>query len=520
MENNSITRSKSKSKSSSISNSSDKSTNINFSLSSSDNKDEIVEDNDNLIEDDYSDMFNSSLTCCDCDTSSEYKKFKAKKIKTLKSIIGYMDDPKHRPCDFKIPDDLYKDLLEIVKNIFSIKCKVQNLYNTIINPSCTNRRNNNNIDVLFRQLRMLLENALQEIERYTDKIIEIANAVIDKYMNRMCLIIKKIERTHCRNMIPLPLLLKDMRFVHTLVYLLNNKLKQPGELSETLSGREQLFGGACCVDIDENKCPVIDENECSDENQSILIKVMNKNFNADSLDLYMSSNYDSPNEKYCHDLVQQHNFIVTLKSEIYRAMMDTNLNSNLGVNIFIPKGTAGAFREVNPALTDVQIRNIEIELPYSDVRDFDPGDIHVALRGSDTYTKVRDSLFYHLQKLDKAPKFISKKLPIVLPCTFIGREHMNEKALIMYMELYRFNKYLISVLILKALIIQLKFEPDADAGYAPPANCKNVKDNIYRNILQHNNCLTHPGNIRYKFMNEIFQEIFGAFANDPRIALA
>ena len=79
MENNSITRSKSKSKSSSISNSSDKSTNINFSLSSSDNKDEIVEDNDNPIEDDYSDMFNSSLTCCDCDTSSEYKKFKAKK---------------------------------------------------------------------------------------------------------------------------------------------------------------------------------------------------------------------------------------------------------------------------------------------------------------------------------------------------------------------------------------------------------------------------------------------------------
>ena len=127
MENPSITRSKL----SSDSYSNDKSTDIKISLSSSNEKDELMDDNDNFIDD--ADLFNSSLTCCDCNTySSEYKKFKAKKLKTLKSIIGYLDDPKHRACDFKIPDDLYKEVIDIIKNLFSIKCKAQNLYNTII----------------------------------------------------------------------------------------------------------------------------------------------------------------------------------------------------------------------------------------------------------------------------------------------------------------------------------------------------------------------------------------------------
>ena len=60
------------------------------------------DNDDNVFGDNYSDMFNSSLTCCDCDTSSEYKKFKAKTKKTLKSIIGYMDDPKHQMNFIKI----------------------------------------------------------------------------------------------------------------------------------------------------------------------------------------------------------------------------------------------------------------------------------------------------------------------------------------------------------------------------------------------------------------------------------
>ena len=480
------------------------------------------DNDDNVFGDNYSDMFNSSLTCCDCDTSSEYKKFKAKTKKTLKSIIGYMDDPKHRPCDFKIPDELYKDILEIIKNIFSIKCKVQSLYNTIINPACTNRRNNNNVHVLFRQLRMLLENALQEIERYTDKIIEIANAIIDKYMNRMCLIMRKIEITHCRGLIPIPYILKDMRFVHTLVLLLNEKLKQPGDLSETLSGKEQLFGGACCVDIDENKCPVNDENECSDANELILKKIMNKDFDEDTLDIFLKGNSLLPNYKYCMSLAEQYNILQYMQIEFQNAFI--NINNRTGYQVIQPMAGPLGLRRVVPTLNAVQKRNIVLSQPEVLGTNSTWAEQVYSMLRSVTYRKVRDSLLYSFKKLTKIDKFMTKKMPTTLPCTFFEREQKNEKSLLIYLEMYRFSKYLISVLILRSIVIELKHEPTGTGhppSFNPPADCKNVKDNIFRNIPNHTACLNAiPENVRYKFMHKIYQDIFGAFANDPRIAAA
>ena len=133
-------------------------------------------------------------------------------------------------------------------------------------------------------------------------------------------------------------------------------------------------------------------------------------------------------------------------------------------------------------------------------------------------------MLYHFKKLAGMDKFITKKMPTILPCTFFGREQMNEKALLVYIELSRFSKYLVSILILRSIALELKHEP-AGAGvpppFNPPANCKSVKDNFYRNPVQHNNCLNGvPPNTRYVFMHRIYQDMFGAFANDPRITAA
>ena len=89
-------------------------------------------------------------------------------------------------------------------------------------------------------------------------------AVSNKYMNTICVFIKKIQRSHCRGLMPLPLLLRDMKFVHTLVGLLNEKLQKPEELPDRVTEQEQLFGGACCFNIDEQQECVVEENECSD----------------------------------------------------------------------------------------------------------------------------------------------------------------------------------------------------------------------------------------------------------------
>ena len=174
--------------------------------------------------------------------------------------------------------------------------------------------------------------------------------------------------------------------------------------------------------------------------------------------------------------------------------------------------------QVNPNLTDLEKRSIEIGIPVTIAPDINIGDQFVAIRNSLTYTKVRDHLLYNFEKVDKMEKFMSKKMPVILPCSFYGREQMNEKALIIYMELYRFSKYLISILILKAMTTELRHEPIGP--FNPNPNCKNIKDTFFRNIPQHNNCKNNNNNIRYKLMNDIFQDLFGMFANDARIAAA
>ena len=83
--------------------------------------------------------------------------------------------------------------------------------------------------------------------------------------------------------------------------------------------------------------------------------------------------------------------------------------------------------------------------------------------------------------------------------------------------MYRFSKYLISILLLKSFVTELRHENAVQVGLN--ANCRSVKDNFYRNQAQHNLCI-NGNNVRYKFINDIFQDMFGAFANDPRIALA
>jgi hypothetical protein len=318
----------------------------------------------------------------------------------------------------------------------------------------------------------------------------------------------------------MPIVLKDMKFVHTLVDLLNQKLQQPGEVSETLSGKEQLFGGACCVDVNEDKCPV-NENECSDVNELILKKVINKDFTSLILDLFLHHNFVSPQVKFCHNICQQVNFIHSLLVELRRAMNGTMRRSTAVARPIFIFNAATHMAQVHFQLTDLEKRSIVIEPPVTLAPDINIGDQFVAIRNSQTYIKVRDHLFNNFQKVDKMEKFMSKKMPVILPCSFYGREQMNEKALIIYMELYRFSKYLISILILKAMTTELRHEPIGP--FNPDPLCKNIKDTYFRNIPQRDNCKNNVDavtNIRYKLMNDIFQDLFGMFANDARIAAA
>ena len=109
---------------------------------------------------------------------------------------------------------------------------------------------------------------------------------------------------------------------------------------------------------------------------------MYKDFNSEILDLFLHNNYETLNEKYCHQLVQQFNFITSLKLEIVEAMRGTGRKSGLPIYIFIQHGPANMLQIVNPALTDVQKRNLQIEIPVTIAQDPTPGDQLVTIRNS------------------------------------------------------------------------------------------------------------------------------------------
>ena len=372
------------------------------------------------------------------------------------------------------------------------------------------KTSNMNDEVIMRNLRTVLQNGMQEIERYIDKVSEIIEAIANKYLRRLCRIMKKIDQGHCRGLLPMAKVMSDMSFVHYFIDLMNKRLEKPGDFSETTI--IPLFDGQCCVDMQDKDCPEIGGHGCSEEHELILIDTMKKHFKANILDIQTSIHGFSADEKLGKSLCQQYVFFKSMTEETEKIIAAYNKNATEDGKKPFEKTEGNIYEYKNHPI------NGSPHPELNPKRDDIGKDIVNDMITSKTYTRIKEVVTGELGKVETSLKYIIQRLPILVPCTLYGTEKMDEKALIICIEVNRMGKYLFGYVILKSIAVELKNEHfegyplDKDNYH----DCPKEKDMWFDHDMKakKDKCMLGP---RGKLMDTIYQRIFGSYHDETRM---
>ena len=443
----------------------------------------------------------TSTSKSDKKKQTETKSKKGKLENHLKSIIRILDNRLINPKDFTVSSNLLKELDEIIENIHNYQSKAKRVFKQMTD-FCGKKDDENNLN---RTLKHHLEGALQEIERYTDKLGEICDYIADKYLRRLCRIMKRIESYHCQGFIPMGVIIDNIDFVNQFVELLNNKLARAGEISD-VSSIEPLFGGKCCTNYNDDEKA---DPECSDENENILKIVLQYHVNNYKMDLLSPGNYSSSIEKYISRLINENETLVRILTKNRQAMKDVNKNNN-DEKIFTDD-----YELDENKIPDKKYEKLNLPLsPHLSER-VDLEKIRKKTRKSTVYKKIRTNILNNLKKMDISSSYIKNKVPIICPCTFFKNERSVERTMQTYIEFFRFGKYLWSYIILKGIVSELTDTDFHSNG------CENVRSNYFKQPSRHSSCSKknrkkdhNDENVKYQLNSTIFQKYFGDYINN------
>ena len=333
----------------------------------------------------------------------ETKNNKGKLENNLKSIIRILDNRLINPKDFTVSSILLKELDEIIGNIHNYHSKAKRVFKQMTD-FCGKKDDGNNLN---RSLKHHLEGALQEIERYTDKLGEICDYIADKYLRRLCRIMKRIESYHCQGFVPMNVIINNIDFVNEFVQLLNNKLSRIGEISD-VSSIEPLFGGKCCTNYNDDEK---EDPECSDENERILKQLLVHNITDLKIDLLGPGNFSSSNHKYISRLINENDTLLRILHKIRFDMKEVNKNNS-------KKIFTDDYELDENKIPDKDYEKLNLPSHPNKVDKIDIAKIKKRTMKSSVYKKIRTNILNNLKKLDISSSYIKNKVPIICPCTF------------------------------------------------------------------------------------------------------
>ena len=424
----------------------------------------------------------------------ETKNRKGKLANHLKSIVRILDNRLINPKDFTVSSNLLKELDEIIENIHTYHSKAKRVSKQM-NDFCGKKDHETNLN---RTLKHHLEAALQEIERYTDKLAEICDDIANKYLRRLCRIMKRIESYHCQGFVPMNVIMDNIDFVNEFVDLLNNKLNMVGEISD-VSSIEPLFGGKCCANYNDNDNEKEDP-ECSDQNERILYQILQNHMKPNIIDLLAPRNFSSINQKYVTRLINENNTVLRIIQKIRDDM--TKVNDDTTHTIFDAN-----YKLDENAIPNKKYEELSFIVSGHVGKKIDLDLVKQQTTKSETYKRIRTNILNNLKKIDISSSYIKNKVPIICPCTFFKNERSVEKTMQAYIELFRFGKYLWSYIILKGIVSELTDNAFFTKG------CENVRSN-YFNTSKHKKCSDKNKNVKYQLNTTIFQKYFGDYLNN------
>ena len=312
-----------------------------------------------------------------------------------------------------------------------------------------------------------LKHALMEVDKYVDKVAEIFESISNTSLRRLCNILRGIQKEHCRGLIPMADILKELPFVYNIIELINNRVDKPPEMYDE-SSDIKLFENACCIDADEDRC----EEECSDENESILKKTIHNNFSAVNLDL-IALNTDSTKStriKQINSLLKQLNFFTQLQKQ-KRGELDAlfdDVKGGVGVHnlndIFVEHPQHG-WRIKDEGILDKlkQQENAVIKRQKINLTEVKESELIDDLKHSTYYSTLIKTIIHEISTIESSSDYMSTQCPIQCLCKLHSRDQMIRKCLMTYDSFIDMRKHMYNYIINKMLSTLLR-TPESTKG--------------------------------------------------------
>jgi hypothetical protein len=352
-------------------------------------------------------------------------------------------------------------LEELVENIKNAECKCKKIYEDAtsfcIKQSKDEASNKANIK---RQLENALKHALMEVDKYVDKVAEIFESISNTSLRRLCNILRGIQKEHCRGLIPMADILKELPFVYNIIELINNRVDKPPEMYDE-SSDIKLFENACCIDADEDRC----EEECSDENESILKKTIHNNFSAVNLDL-IALNTDSTKStriKQINSLLKQLNFFTQLqkqkRGELQALYNEVRGGLSVGSidDVFEEHHTHGWRIKSDAILGKLKEQeNAVIKRQKINSTEVTEPELIDDLKTSTYYSTLIKTIIHEISTIESSSDYMSTQCPIQCLCKLHSRDQMIRKCLMTYDSFIDMRKHMYNYIINKMLCTLLK----------------------------------------------------------------
>ena len=321
-----------------------------------------------------------------------------------------------------------------------------------------------------RQLENSLKHALSEVDRYVDKVAEIFDSISNTSLTRLCKVLRKIEKEHCRGLVSMADIFKELPYVYNIIELINSRANKTPEMYDD-SSDDKLFENACCIDAEEEVC----ENVCSDENESILKKTIQNNFSAINLDLVAVLPEGSRNTK-----VKQINSLLK-QLTFFEQLFEQKQDEVISLYNSIKKGGAGdanTLAQTGPLFEEGtygwQIK--ESEKDYVEKIDkaiFNKKKIHSVEKSEQTliddlhhskyFKGLIKTVIQEISSLEKASDYISEQCPIQCLCNLHMRDQVIRKSLLTYESFIDMRKHMYNY-ILNKMISMLLRAPEGTKG--------------------------------------------------------
>ena len=206
--------------------------------------------------------------------SSASSSFKASEIieNILNDACAHIDDRKRNPEDFKLSARHKIELNELLTNLRTYHCTIETLEKKrnsidICDPKCKNIDFNKSIHTTKQKL-------ISTIISYIDKMAEIFSSISQKYRQRLCRIIVKVQKYGCHGLVEPFVLINEISYIQHFIQTINDaRLASQNDISEMSSF--SLFDGQCCEKDNKINNKEMCADACTEQKEAILNKMIN-----------------------------------------------------------------------------------------------------------------------------------------------------------------------------------------------------------------------------------------------------